>query len=432
MGKRKDGFTVDLNKDPLMRLVVSRLSVETIYWALLLHALVVIYVWLTGSLFELPIPPQIEAHVDISELQMITPIRDPIFIAGIVFIIIVGYVWLRLSSDLPKALSDLKRNNIIKGKRIITREEKGNVVVLRKPFRFLDNLYTRKVLLPTASEYGKDIDDYEIFLARFETVLNTKLSYLFGIGGVVFFLYVLYQYTMKPSIEESLTLIWIDYRFFPVNTIIYEAIWVVGYFIIAVMIWKLLQIAIYIKRLFDEFETDIKPFHPDKCGGLKPITQIVVNINLFVFAAGIGFVIIYYSYLRALIPHIWVLFAGYIAVSIFLFFYPLIGARDSMRTNKERFLELFSAPLNHEYELIFQEFRDGIDDYDQHLDERHLSKVLTLRDFYDRAVKMPVWPFDRDTILAFLSRILLPLLLIVVNMIIARYFGAEALLDPGF
>ncbi|MBU7048077.1 MAG: hypothetical protein HXS54_16710 [Theionarchaea archaeon] len=432
MGKRKDGFTVDLNKDPLMRLVVSRLSVETIYWALLLHALVVIYVWLTGSLFELPIPPQIEANVDISELQMITPIRDPIFIAGIVFIIIVGYVWLRLSSDLPKALSDLKRNNIIKGKRIITREEKGNVVVLRKPFRFLDNLYTRKVLLPTASEYGKDIDDYEVFLARFETVLNTKLSYLFGIGGVVFFLYVLYQYTMKPSIEESLTLIWIDYRFFPVNTIIYEAIWVVGYFIIAVMIWKLLQIAIYIKRLFDEFETDIKPFHPDKCGGLKPITQIVVNINLFVFAAGIGFVIIYYSYLRALIPHIWVLFAGYIAVSIFLFFYPLIGARDSMRTNKERFLELFSAPLNHEYELIFQEFRDGIDDYDQHLDERHLSKVLTLRDFYDQAVKMPVWPFDRDTILAFLSRILLPLLLIVVNMIIARYFGAEALLDPGF
>lgn len=423
MGKQTDGFTVELNKDPVMNFVVNKLGAEAVYWALFLHLLVLIYVWYTGNLFKISVPPQIEAAVDTSKLQIITPIRDPIFITGIVVIIIIGYVWLRLSSDLPKALRNLKRNGIIRGKKPITKEEKDTIVVFRKPFKFLDNLYTNKILLPRAKKQAKEMDDYEIFLARFEHVLNTKLSYLFGVGGVVLFLYIVYLYTMKASIEESLTLIWIDYRVFPVNTIIYETVWVVCYFIIAVMIWKLFQTAIYIKRLFSEFETDIKPFHPDKCGGLKPITQIVVNINLLVFAAGISFVIVYYSYLRTLIPNIWAIFAGYIVASLFLFFYPLIGARDSMKTNKERFLEFFSEPLNREYDLVFQEFRDGIDDYDKHLDERHLAKVTALRGFYDQAMKMPVWPFDRDTILTFTSRVLLPVLLVAINMIIAKYIS---------
>lgn len=79
MGKEDDRFTVDLNKDPLMCFVINRLGVEIIYWALLLHAFVLIYIWQTGNLFDLPVPPEVEAVVDISELEMITPIRDPIY-----------------------------------------------------------------------------------------------------------------------------------------------------------------------------------------------------------------------------------------------------------------------------------------------------------------------------------------------------------------
>jgi len=200
-------------------------------------------------------------------------------------------------------------------------------------------------------------------------------------------------------------------------------LWAGLYFIITLMVWKLLHIALYIKKLFSEFEAAIKPFQPDKLGGLKPITQIVMNINLLVFAAGISFVIVYYSYLRDLIPNIWTIFAGYMIISVFLFFYPLLGARKSMKANKEKFLDLFCNPLSREYELIFQEFSDGIDTFDTHLDEKNLSRVAILRDFYDRANQMPVWPFDRDTILAFSSRVLLPIGLILLNMIIAQIFG---------
>ena len=94
-----------------------------------------------------------------------------------------------------------------------------------------------------------------------------------------------------------------------------------------------------------------------------------------------------------------------------------------MKANKEKFLDLFCNPLSREYELIFQEFSDGIDTFDTHLDEKNLSRVTILRDFYDRANQMPVWPFDRDTILAFSSRVLLPIGLILLNMIIAQIFG---------
>jgi hypothetical protein len=422
MGNPRNVFTLELNKDPLMSFIVNKLSIEAIYWALFLHLLVVVYVWYTGNLFELSIPPEIQVTVDVSKLQAITPIRDPIFITGIVFIVIIGYVWLKLNSDLPEALNDLKRNGIIKGRKTRDKgKEEDTIIIFRRPFKSLENFYKNKVVTPKVTK-KEDKDEYEIFLKRFEFTLNNKLCYVAGFVGALLYFYVLYQYTMKAPIEESMTLIWIDYRFFPATFIIYEAMWMAGYFIIAVMVWKLLQIAVYIGDIFDKFETDIKPFHPDKCGGLRPITQIVVNINMIVFAAGLSLVIIYYSYLRDLISNIWVLFVGYIVISIFLFFFPLLGARESMKVNKEQFLELFSEPLNREYELIFQEFRDGIDDYDKHLDEKHLAKVQNIRDLYDRAMKMPIWPFDRDTILTFASRVLLPVLLVVINIIIAQYF----------
>jgi hypothetical protein len=404
-----------------MNFVANRLGIETIYCAFFFHLLVVLYVWLTGNLFELSVPPHIEATVDISQLQLVTPLKDPIFITGIIFIVITGYVWLKLSSELPEALEDLERNGIVKEKKIVEEEDENTIVVFRRPFKFLNSFYTNKIAIPRVKEQ-KDVDEFDIFLKRFDYTLNNTLCYVAGVVGVLIYLYILYQYTMKTPVEESLILIWLNYRFFPVYFVIYQAIWIVGYFILTVIVWKMLQIAVYIRGLFSEFETDIRPFHPDKCGGLKPITQIVVNINLFVFASGLSLVIVYYTYLRTLIPNIWVLFAGYIFISLFLFFYPLLGARDSMRINKERFLAFFSTPLNREYELIFQEFRDGIDSYDKHLDEKHLVKVKTMRDFYDQAMKMPVWPFDRDTILMFASRVLLPLLLIVANMILAKYF----------
>ncbi len=420
MGKKSDDITVDLNRDPVMNFVMNKLGVEAIYWALFLHLLIIIYVGYTGNLFELSVPSEMETIADSSRLTVITPLEDPIFITGIIVVVVVGYMWLKLSLDLPKSLMNIRNDDII-GKKKTTKKKREGLLIFRKPFVFLDNLYTNKVILHKIEKRGREMNSYEIFLARFEYVLNTKLSYLFALGGVILFLYIVYLYTMKTPIEESLTLVWIDYRFFRMNTIIYETIWVICYFVIALMIWKLLQIAIYIKRLFDEFEVNIRPFHPDKVGGLKPITQIVMDINLLVFAAGVSFAVVYYSYLRTLIPNIWGIIAGYIATSIFLFFYPLMGARESMKINKERFLELFSRPLNQEYEMIFLEFKNGIDSYDKHLDEKHLAKVAALRDFYDRALNMPVWPFDRDSILAFASRVLFPVLLIVVSVIIENY-----------
>jgi hypothetical protein len=422
MGNEKNTISIELNKDPLMNCVVNKLGIESIYWALLFHAMVLVYVWYTGNLFSLSVQGEF-SPASSTFLQMITPFNDPIFITGIIVIIVIGYVWLRLSSELPQAFQDLERNGIIKERKRPKKGEDGKVIILRKPIRYLGSSFANKVMLPRIMAHTGTMNDYGRFLAEFEYVLNTKLSYIFGAGGVFLFLNIVYLYCLKAPIENTSILIWIDYRLYPINTILYEALWTVIYFFIAVMVWKLLLIAIYIKKLFCEFETSIKPFHPDKLGGLKPITQIVMNINLLVFAAGISFVIVYYSYLRDLIPNIWTIFAGYTVISLFLFFYPLIGARKSMKANKEKFLDLFCNPLSKEYEMIFQEFSDGIDDFDTHLDEKNLAKVTALRDFYDRANQMPVWPFDRDTILTFSSRVLLPVALILLNIVIAHFFG---------
>lgn len=421
MEKKDNIYEVYINQDPVMNFITNKLNIETIYLAFFLHLIILIYVWINGNLFKLNIPNQIIQAIDSSKLQEITPINDPIFITGLLFITVIGYVWFRLSTDLPKALINLRKNGIVKEEKFTRKTERGDVLLFRKPFRLLNEFYTERISPNNIKKEKKDIDHYEIFLIRFEKALNSKVSYLVGIGATLLFLYIINQYALNTPIDKSFILTWVDYRIFPVNAFLYELLWAICYFIIAIMVWKLIQTAIYIKGIFKEFNTEIKPFHPDKCGGLKPITSIVMNINMFVFAAGIALVIIYYSYFRVYISNIWFFLFGYVIVSIFLFFWPLLGARESMKNSKEKFIELFSMSLNQEYELIFQEFKDGIDKFDEHLDERHLKKILTLRDIYERASLMPVWPYDRDSILQFASRVLLPILLIVISIFLEKY-----------
>lgn len=401
-----------------MNMAVSKLHVEAIYIVAVLHVVLLIYIGCNGNLFELSVPPHIiedfnksdvSISVFISELDRITPLKDPIFYAGIVFIVIFGIVWLRLSFDLPDALERLEKNGMIKGVKNLPTETKG-YIMFRRISRALNDFIAKK---------RREETTYEEFLERLQCALNSRVAYLFGAFGAAS--YLIYQ-VKKVPIEQSKTLIWKDYRAFLGYFTIYTAIWVVCFFIIAIMIWKLLQIAIYIRELFKEFEVNIKPFHPDKIGGLKPITQIVVNINLFVFAAGIGLFFVYISYLRERWPHLWCIFAGYIIISTVLFFYPLSSARESMKKSKEEFLNTFSKTLNQEYNKVFKEFKEGgIRPCDEHLSEEYLNQVKALRDFYDQAKKMPVWPFDRDTILTFTSRVLLPIFLVVINMIVMKY-----------
>jgi hypothetical protein len=354
------------------------------------------------------------------ELKKIAPLKDPIFYTGIVLIIIIGCVWLRLSSVLPDALGDLEeiKGEERHGKNGEEMNEKKHIIFFKRILTSIDNFYGEKFLLPAVRKISKKRHGYEFFLARFEYMLNTRLSWSFGLAGIL--CYLLYQYKKAP-IYESMVVVWVDWRVFPDYAIFYGAIWAICYFILGIMVWKLLLTAIFIKKFFDEYEVDIRPFHPDKVGGLKPVTNIVININMFVFAGGISLVIIYSSYLKGLIHHIWIIFVGYILVSVFLFFYPLLGARKSMKESKEKYMESFSKSLIKEYENASKQLATENKDDDTCLKEDHAKRVKTLKEFYDQAALMPVWPFDRDTVLTFASRILLPVVLVVINMVIAKY-----------
>ncbi|MBU7031821.1 MAG: hypothetical protein HXS53_04780 [Theionarchaea archaeon] len=217
-----------------MNLIVNKLGIESIYWALILHGIVLLYVWYSGNLVSLSIKGEF-TPVSSPSLQVVTPFNDPVFITGILVIIVVGYVWLRLSSSLPQAFQDLERNGIIKERK---RPGKGNdeeVIILRRPLRYLGSSLINRIMLPCLKPHAGNMNDYDRFLAEFEYVLNTKLSYLFGVGGVVLFLNIVYLYCLKAPIEDTSILTWIDYRYFPTNTILYEAVWTVIYFFIALM-----------------------------------------------------------------------------------------------------------------------------------------------------------------------------------------------------
>lgn len=177
------------------------------------------------------------------------------------------------------------------------------------------------------------------------------------------------------------------------------------------------------KKLYNAKIVQIPLVHPDQAGGLGQFGKLAWRIDLFL----IPFLIApfgWFAIVRIVNPEseavnplvITCVIIGILLIPIF-FFIPLVGVNRAMKEAKR--LELIR--LSNESQIHYRTMTDAIDKKKRTSDDavqyayNELQRIVMM---YDRAEKMPVWPFDRNTIEKVSLTVIIPLVLFIMQLML--------------
>jgi hypothetical protein len=158
--------------------------------------------------------------------------------------------------------------------------------------------------------------------------------------------------------------------------------------------FSLFNIAVTIaalRRLFKDQSIQISPWHPDKCGGLKSISQYSLTLGYPIAVIGAMFSIVTIVEMQAGVFTTsylnWIAIVSYIILAPVVFFLPLKTPHEAMREAKESSLMFLAKQFDDEYSMISGD-EDGIEL------EAKVKKIEQLRRLYEITEEFPIWPFD--------------------------------------
>lgn len=157
----------------------------------------------------------------------------------------------------------------------------------------------------------------------------------------------------------------------------------------------------------------IRPWHPDRCGGLGTLSKYAVRFSYFSALLGLWLVLNTYVSLENFglaeslktDSGLWVSVAGYVVLAPAMFFLTLGSARRAMLHAKSVHLHRVSRQLDEAY----QGTREGHIDSGTELADS-VTAVKLLNELYELTARFPVWPFDFVTIRRFTTAWIAPFL----------------------
>jgi hypothetical protein len=98
-----------------------------------------------------------------------------------------------------------------------------------------------------------------------------------------------------------------------------------------------------------------------------------------------------------------------VILSLVTFFLPLINAHNRMLAEK-RALQGFLFRISRRVAELERSTRIGLDQMDHKEREQVFAEIDSLTELYQRTTRIPVWPFDRSTLVKFATPQILSLL----------------------
>ncbi len=163
-----------------------------------------------------------------------------------------------------------------------------------------------------------------------------------------------------------------------------------------------------LRRTFRNQSYNISPWHPDRCGGLKSISQYSMTLGYAIAVVGLTISVqtiqeIYFgTFSSAYLT--WLGLAGYILLSPLIFFLPLGTAHVSMQQAKNTHLLAISAQFDIHYRLITDALRNEESEI-----AATVKKIEALQSLYRITDEFTIWPFDFVNLRRFLTITLAPL-----------------------
>lgn len=251
----------------------------------------------------------------------------------------------------------------------------------------------------------KDMD-YMKFFKDFQGDLNDKRIFyvcLFIVPNLIFTPFVQLSFIDTKGM-------WFNKELFPFSWAYWFSILYFLWFGLSLLAWKLYIIVKYV-RLLGTYDFDLQIMHPDKCGGFKSIGDLCFNINIVSLVLGVVFAgMIYFISLKEQ-PQILLYLILYIGISLFFFFYPIMGIHNAMQNRKTELMNKINVKIKNQnlYENIY---KNG------NVDKEILKKIQDIRKINSEISKIPVWPFDSETLRKFVTTTVLPVIIVITSKII--------------
>ena len=184
-----------------------------------------------------------------------------------------------------------------------------------------------------------------------------------------------------------------------------------NYFILTLFLYKC-AITFWALNAIFRFDILIRPFHPDRSGGLKMIGKLAVALNYFV-----ALILVYFTLMMIFDPFAkqhpfyMVIFILFYPFAVIMFFTSLLGAHKKMIVCKQYVFEKLGATFDFYYSKLNQPDNHGI------YDTESADEISRIHNLYQMADKMPVWPFDKESIKRAFSALAIPALLFLFDLI---------------
>ena len=161
----------------------------------------------------------------------------------------------------------------------------------------------------------------------------------------------------------------------------------------------------------------IRPLNPDKAGGLGRFGQYSFKLLLLTCVPAV--LVVLYPIFIGYTQIFFVATTLFIALLIFVFFYPLSGAHRAMRQAKKNTLINLSWQINRSYDS----FMDTVESDENLTLGPDFDVVDKLDKLYSRAQEMLVWPFDLATFTRFATIIVSVALTVGIKWIVDQLVG---------
>ena len=195
------------------------------------------------------------------------------------------------------------------------------------------------------------------------------------------------------------------------------------YTIATIYVFRSFCISWFCSDLVKFSKLSMVPGHPDKCGGLRPIGFLglrnqyllsVFGVNL-IFLGYVSFV--YLDNINSILPLLISAGFAYLIFGPLVFIGPLLPFPGKMLKSKERLLLKVSRRISREQKKISKKLSQN-----QPITEKDEELINRLRKVGGIIDELPVWPFDLNTRLNFMSAYVIPVLGGILAPLIATIY----------
>lgn len=236
-----------------------------------------------------------------------------------------------------------------------------------------------------------------------------------ALGSAVSF--SIFVFITQPSLKKN----WYGSGLLPAMSVTIATFAVV--YLGSILVLNLITNVRILHRILGKKELNVNPLHPDRCGGLRSLSDYSLKTAYLAAILGIMVGLIEYQFITQGVGRVYwfvhLIIPLHVAVSMACFFGPLLAAHKGMKKAKEEILNEIARQFQADYSQIHANLAGDAETF-----KKGTEKIKELRAFYTLTDEFPVWPFDVQTFRRYLLTVptpLLPLLPKLIGLLLKKW-----------